>query len=367
MITKPIRVLQIIRHMNVGGAETFIMNVYRNIDRNKVQFDFLVNGEGFFDQEIKDLGGKIYYMDYLTMVGPIAYKKELLNFFSKHTEYQIIHSHFDQVSGIILETAKKCNIVNRISHSHSTKNSNNILGKIYKKYLQGKILKNATLICACGEEAAKWLYSSKYKQAVIVNNGIDIEKFQYSDAKRKKIREELDAKDDTIIIGHIGRFSKVKNQKYLIEIYKKYLEKNKNSLLVMVGTGELKTQIEQIVYEQKLEEHVKFLGTRQDTDAIYSAIDYYIFPSFYEGLSLSLIEAQVSGLKILASDTIDKKTNISGKIEWLSIKEKPEKWAEKIQPSRETREVSKQNIEEYDIKKIAKQLQKIYMEMGEKL
>ena len=129
MKEKKIRVLQIIRHMNVGGAETFIMNLYRNIDRNKIQFDFLVYGSGVFDEEIKKLGGKIYYMDYITKIGHFKYKRQLGEFLLIHNEYKIIHSHIDQVSGIILEVAKKRNIPIRISHSHSTKNSNSIIRK----------------------------------------------------------------------------------------------------------------------------------------------------------------------------------------------------------------------------------------------
>ena len=120
-----LKVLHVIRHMNVGGAETFIMNLYRNIDREKIEFDFLVYGKGVFDDEIKKLGGKIYYMDYITDIGQHKYKKQLLDFLNSHKEFKIVHSHIDQVSGIILEVAKKSGINNRISHSHNTKNSNN--------------------------------------------------------------------------------------------------------------------------------------------------------------------------------------------------------------------------------------------------
>ena len=136
------RVLQIIRTMNIGGAETLIMNIYRNIDRNQIQFDFLVNGEGKYDDEIRQLGGRIYLIPYLTEVGQFKYVKELKDFFKEHPEYTTIHSHIDQVSGIIVETAKKSGVPVVISHSHNTQNSNNMLGKIYKSYLQSKINKN---------------------------------------------------------------------------------------------------------------------------------------------------------------------------------------------------------------------------------
>ncbi len=365
MQDKPIRVLQIIRTMNVGGAETFIMNVYRNIDREKVQFDFLVNNKGVFDEEIKKMGGKIFYIDYITEVGQLRYKRLLSSFFKEHNEYQIIHSHIDQVSGIILEVAKKEGISNRIAHSHSTRNTNNILGKIYKSYLQGKINKNATMLLACGIDAAKWLYKKEWKKSIIINNGIDIEKYKFSVDKRNKIREQLQVKENVDIIGHVGRFSKVKNQKFLIKVYKQYQKKNPNSLLIMVGIGEEKKKIETLVKKYGLERKVKFLGLRQDTDAIYSAMDYMVFPSLYEGISIALIEAQISGLKIFASDTIDKDTDISNNITWLSINDNPVVWSEEILNSRRQRNLDDINFLEYDIKNTARNLQNIYVRLGE--
>lgn len=364
MSDNPIRVLQVIRHMNVGGAETFLMNVYRNIDRKKVQFDFLVNGKGFFDEEIKNLGGKIYYMDYITQIGQIKYKKKLKTFFKEHLEYTIIHSHIDQVSGIILEVAKEVGVTNRIAHSHSTRNTNGLIGKLYKMYLQSKINKNATVLLACGEDAAKWLYKSQWKKAIIIKNGINIERFKFSEKKRKKIRKELDINDETMVIGHVGRFSKVKNQEFLVKIYKEYERNNPNSLLIMVGKGEEKEKIEKLVSSEHLESKIKFLGLRQDTDSIYSAMDYMIFPSLYEGISIALIEAQTSGLKILASDTIDKNTDISGNIEWVSLNELPSEWCKHIINVKD-RKIDKERVVDYDIKRTTKKLQEIYIKLGE--
>lgn len=366
MENQPIKVLQIIRHMNVGGAETFIMNLYRNIDRQKVQFDFLVYGPGVFDEEIKALGGRIYYMDYITKIGQTKYKKRLSKFFKEHNEYQIVHSHIDQVTGIILETANKCGVKERIAHSHNTRNSNNLLAKLYKKYLQSKINKNATLLLACGEEAAKWLYKKRSKEAIIINNGIDIKKFEYSPKKREKIRDELGANEETVIIGHVGRFSKQKNHKFLIEIYREYVKKNPNSLLIMVGIGILKDEIEKLVEKYDLKENTKCLGLRQDVDAIYSASDYIVFPSLYEGLSVALIEAQISGIKILASDTIDKNTDISRNIQWISLQDSPLKWSESILNMDQTRNNKYLETKKYDIKRIAEKMQDLYENLGEK-
>lgn len=360
-----VRVLHVIRHMNVGGAETFIMNMYRNIDRNKIQFDFLVFGEGYFDSEIKLLGGNIFYMKYLTEIGEKNFKKNLIDFFYSHNEYKIVHSHLDQVSGIILEAAKNANVKCRIAHSHNTKNANNFLGKIYKKYLQSKINKNANFLFACGDEAAKWLFNNRYNEAIIINNGIDIEKFKFSINNRKEIRKELNINEDTMLLGHVGRFSKQKNHKFIIDIYREFVKLNSNSKLILIGEGELKYEIQQYVKNSKLQDKVMFLGLRDDVFKLYSAIDCLIFPSLYEGLSVALIEAQISGLKIVGSDTIDKKTDISGNIRWMSLKTNSCEWAKEINVTKIENRVTLKNdrIEEYNIKNVAKNMEIMYLNM----
>lgn len=365
MKSEPKRILQIIRHMNVGGAETFIMNVYRNIDREKIQFDFLVNGKGFFDDEIKQLGGNIYYIPYLTDVGQTLYKIKMKKFFNEHKEYKVIHSHLDQVSGIILEIAKKCNIPVRVSHSHSTNNSNNFIAKIYKKYLQTKINKNATHLFACSKDAAKWLFKDEFEDAIIINNGINIEKFKFSDEKRKKIRDELNINDNMIIIGHIGRFNKIKNHEFLIDIFNEYLKINDNSFLLLVGNGKLENKVKGKVKKIGIEEKVKFLGIRKDTDYLYSAFDCFIFPSLNEGLGITLIEAQASGLSTLTSENvIPKETKITNYIKYIDLNVTPKVWAENIKINRDNREKVNESLidTEFNIKKVAEKLQKFYEE-----
>lgn len=362
-----IRVLQIIRTMNIGGAETFIMNVYRNIDRDKIQFDFLVNGEGIYDSEIRKLGGRIYKIPYLTEVGQFKYIKELKNFLDIHKEFKIVHSHIDQVSGIIVQTARLCNIPLIISHSHSTKNSNGIIGKIYKRYLQSKINKNTDIKMACGHDAAKWLYRGQDSDAIIVNNGIDVNKFKFKEEFRKEIRKEFNIDNNTIVVGHVGRFSKVKNHEFLIDVFNEY-QKSIDSVLMLVGDGYLKDKIENKVFKLNLQDKVKFLGNRKDVYKVYSAFDVILFPSLYEGISIALIEAQCNGLKILASDTIDPKTDIIGNIYIESLKKLPEEWNSKLKKINMKRNENIKKIVEngYDINTVAKRIEKIYLEGAKK-
>ena len=359
------RVLQIIRTMNIGGAETLIMNIYRNIDRNQIQFDFLVNGEGKYDDEIRQLGGRIYLIPYLTEVGQFKYVKELKDFFKEHPEYTTIHSHIDQVSGIIVETAKKSGVPVVISHSHNTQNSNNILGKIYKSYLQSKINKNTDIKLACGEDAAKWLYKNEASDAIIIKNGIDTEKFFFSYENREKIRSELNISDETVVIGHVGRFSKQKNHKFLIDIFYEYQKVTSDSRLVLVGDGELRKEIEEQIGKLGLAEKVILLGIRKDINEIYSAFDFFVFPSLYEGLSLVSIEAQSSGLKILASDTIDHACNITENITFMGLEKSANVWAEHIckTPLEDRSKVKERIVNSgYDIKNTVNKIEKIYLE-----
>ena len=299
-----IRVLHVIGSMNQGGAENFLINVYRNLDRTEIQFDFLVNREGFFDNEIKKMGGKIFYISALQKVGQIAYVKNLDNFFEEHKEYKIIHSHINKVSGLILERAKRAQIPVRIAHSHNSKFGKNWLIRIYKTYLGKKILKNATHFFACSEKAAKWLFKEKSKDAIIIRNAIETEKFKYSKEKRKKIRNELAIDDNCMVIGNIARFSEQKNHSFLIDIFFEYQKINPKTCLILVGEGSLKKKIQDKVNNLKLDDKVKFLGIRTDTDYLYSAFDYFLLPSLYEGLPVVLVEAQTSGLKCLTSDKV---------------------------------------------------------------
>lgn len=360
-----IRVLHVIRHMNTGGAETLIMNLYRNVDREKIQFDFLVFGDGIFDKEINQLGGKIYYMKYLTEIGQIKFKKNLIEFFKTHREYKIVHSHIDQVSGIILEAAKKAEVPVRISHSHSTGNSNNCIAKIYKKILQTKINKNANVFFACSENAAKWLFKKMDYKAYIINNGIDTEKFAFSEENRKQIREEFNIKDGTEVIGHVGSLIPVKNHKFILEVFEEYIKMRPNTVLMLVGNGRLKEKLKQDAKNLNIEKNIFFTGIRSDVQKFYSAFDMFIFPSLYEGISTALIEAQTNGLTIFASSAVDSKTDITNTINFIDLKDSAENWAKKIKRTDIKRYNNIEKIKEngFDIKEIARNLEKKYYDL----
>ena len=361
----PIRILHIIGGLNLGGAENFLMNVYRNIDRTKIQFDFLVNRGGAFEDEIKELGGKIFYIPALQKAGPIIYKKKLHEFFRDHKEYVIVHSHLNQVSGVILEVAKKEKIPVRIAHSHNSSNSsNNPIERLYKNYLNTKINKNATTFFACSELAAEWLFKEKASEAIIIKNAIEIERFEFNEEKRKIIRKELNIDKNDIVIGHVGRFNKQKNHKFLIELFYEYQKKVQNSKLLLVGDGVLRKEIEEQIFRLKLNDKVILVGNHKNVEDYYNAMDLFVFPSLYEGLGMVLIEAQINGLRCLTTkDFVPNSANVTGEVKYIDLKNINE-WILNLENINRLRYKKIEDIKMagYDIKIESKKLIEKYME-----
>ena len=355
--------------MDQGGTENFIMNIYRNIDKGKIQFDFLVNRKGFFDDEIESLGGRIYIIPALQRVGQIKYIKNLDKFLEEHKyEYNIIHSHINQVSGLILERANKVGIPIRIAHSHNNKYGKNILIQLYKNYLRTKIKDNANYKFACSEQAGEFLYG-KQARFEVINNSIDTSKFIFSKEKRQKVREQLKINNECFVIGNVGRLSYQKNQIFLIKIFNEFIKLNKNSKLILIGKGSLKKDILKYINKCKLEKNIIMLEDRTDVNELMQAMDYFVLPSRFEGLGIVLIEAQAAGLKCIASkDVIPKEAKVTDLLEFYSLGNKASDWAKKIYANKNyTRVNTMQQIKEkgFDIKETAKYLEKKYISLYE--
>lgn len=329
-----IRVLQIVSAMNRGGLETFIMNIYRNIDRNIVQFDFLVHTdkEGDYDREILELGGNIYSVP-SRREGIFENRQALDRFFKSNDKYNVVHQHVSSLSYIEpLKVAKKYGVKTRIVHSHSSKQSGNKLNKYIHYFNQLRIENVATHYFACSDLAAKWLFgTSMYEKNkhCIINNGIELTTFKYNIQTREKYRKELKI-DDRFVIGHVGRFAYPKNHDFLIEVFKVIYRKNNNSILLLVGDGELRHKAEKKVEDLGLKNSVIFLGLRSDIPELLQAMDVFVLPSHYEGLPVTLVEAQAAGLICFASDAITKQVNITELINNISLNNSAEFWADRI-------------------------------------
>lgn len=359
-----IRVLQVVTIMNRGGEETMIMNYYRQMDRTKVQFDFLVHREqrGMYDDEIESLGGRIYRTSPIRPWAYGKYRKWLRNFFKQHNEFAAVHAHILENSGFVLEAARNKGISIRIAHSHLA--AVGIDAKyLFRKY--GKyVLKHcgATKLLACGEDAGKYLFDGA--PFAVLPNAVDTTKFRFDHDLRVRKREELGV-TDKLVIGNVARFHPVKNQSYLVEIFKVIHNRVPNSVLLLVGVGEEQENVRTKVKQLQLEESVDFLNIRTDIHELLQAMDVLVFPSKLEGLPLSLIEAQATGLPCILSDRVARETAITDLVWFISLESPPAFWADQvIEASKRVRIDSLDQIcaANYDITTNANWLQNFYLQ-----
>lgn len=361
---EPIRVLIVNYKMQCAGIESFIMNVYRNIDKEKVQFDFLVHYSElqFYDKEIEELGGNIYRLSVREDNNIIKYFRDLKRFFANHPEYQIVHGHMESFGVFYLHAAMKAGIRTRIAHSHIAERNRGIKGCV-KHLLNCFYHTYATDLFACSDVAGKFMFGkSKY---TVFNNAIDTRKFSYSKDIRGQIRSDLEIKNSTTVIGHVGRFNTQKNHIFLMEVFNEVLKINNDSIMLLLGEGDLFEDV--VTYSKHLgiNEKVRFLGIRADAYRIYQAIDIFVMPSLFEGLPVSGIEAQAAGLPCIFSDTITEQTKITPNVTFLNLSDSKQMWAEKI--SNIVQSTNRINTSKlicdagYDISTEVKKLQEFYL------
>ena len=360
---KPIRILHVVTYMGRGGLETMLMNYYRQIDRSKVQFDFLVHRdfEADYDDEILKLGGKIYHMPRLNP-WDYHYLKKLDEFFQQHKEYKIVHSHLDCMAGIPLKYAKKHGVSVRIAHAHNKSQDKDFKYPL-KLWMKRLIPKYATTLFACGTEAGKWMFNGlKFN---ILNNAIDTKKYRYSEEIRADYRKKMEV-EDNLVIGHVGRFYPQKNHEFLIRIFDKLKEEKPNVKLLLVGDGVGREKIEDLVTERKLREDVKFLGMRDDVQNILQAMDVFVFPSLYEGLPVTLIETQSAGLPCIIPDQVPLECKMSDLVYVKSLQESESAWVDEILKLSDYKRTDTTPLviqSGYDIRKNAEKLQKYYLKL----
>lgn len=349
-----------------------VMNWYRNIDRNKVQFDFMVfeNGEKpDYENEIRRLGGKIYYMPYpgLTSISKCALYFD--DFFKCHKEYKIVHGHVPNLAFLYLKIAKKYGVLFRIIHSHSIKGSDILHKRIRNFFLQHRIAEYANIYLACSKDAADYLYKNgeARNKAIIVNNGIDLSKFVFKKNIRNETRKLFNIQD-YFIIGHIGRFAKEKNPFYLLKIFAEVKKKIGKTKLLLIGDGPLKFKIQKSIKKLNLEDDVILAGARKDVNNLLQAMDVFVFPSRFEGLGIALIEAQASALRCFASDRIPVEAKVSDLVQFSNIKQKPERWAESIidfSNGYERETLLTKELSGYNILDIASRIENFYLKLGQ--
>lgn len=327
------RVLQIVDSLDMGGIQTFLLNLNSKIDQSKVAFDYLVfrPHEQVLEKEFIGIGAKVYKLPNWRK-GPIKNRIAIRDFYREHSEYQIIHYHAGTLVDIgPLVEAKHAGICFRIMHSHNTHAAggyyNTALHNIHKK----SISTLATHYFACGDLAAKWMYggTSVEDSVRIINNGIVTERYRYDSSVREKKRRELGL-SNKLVIGHIGRFSPEKNQSFLVDVMKTIHDENKNACLIFIGDGPEKSSVMEKVRSNELKNCIQFLGIRKDVEQLLQAMDVFVMPSLFEGFPVVLVEAQAAGLPCIISDSISSEVKINENVVGLSLNESKQNWARAI-------------------------------------
>lgn len=357
---KPIRVLHVIGKMDRAGAETMIMSLYRRIDRNKIQFDFMVHSKekGDFDDEIRALGGKIFYIDKFKGFNLIPYYFAWRKFLKKHSEYRVIHGYIGSSAFIYISVAKSLGR-KTIIHSHNAFSDRFNLHDHLISWLNYPNKHIATELLAASKQAG----IDRFGKSVILqnnfrvlNNAIDTNKFLYSKLKRQQIRTKLGISPDTLIIGNIGHLVEAKNQSRLIEIFNTILVKIPDAHLLILGEGPLREKLEQLIVDKGLKSNVHLVGLKDNVADYLSAMDIFVFPSLHEGLGISLIEAQSTGIPCVVSDVVPIEAKVSPLLTFISLKSSDNEWMEIILREREnysiqnrTSQVEKIKQANYDI------------------
>ena len=371
MDRQPIRVLNMFTVMDRGGAETMVMNYYRHIDRTKVQFDFLVHREqrGAYDDEIERMGGRIYRMCPIYPQNFSRYKRDLRAFFRAHPEYKIIHSHMSELGYFAFREAERQGVPVRICHAHNAPHGFDVK-MIMRTYFKKRMMPYLTHLFMCGEESGKWLYGEKNKSRfIMLNNAIDAALYSFDASKREKMRQQLGLADE-LVIGHVGRFNLQKNHPFLLDVFAALLKKEPDAVLLLVGGGADLPKIQAKVQELGIAEQVRFLGVRSDVADLMQAMDVFVFPSLYEGLPVTMVEAQAAGLPCIISDKVPPECILTeGLVDVMPLSASPEAWAEKILAIRAVPRTDRRAeiaAHGFDITTEAVKLQEFYIKSVEK-
>lgn len=364
-----VRVLHVLGNTNLGGAESRIMDLYRHTDRNRVQFDFLVHSgeEGFFEKEIRELGGRIFRVPRFRIYNYFSYRKALKEFFQEHHEFALVQGHMTSTAAIYLPIAKKAGVKKTAAHARSAGVDKGLKGTM-TRFLRRNLADKADYLFTCSELAGISVYGEKAVRegkTIFIPNAIDCAGFTFDPEKRKKMREELGLAD-ALIIGHVGRFHYAKNHEYLLRVFAELCRMSAGAggstaetgadqkyHLILLGEGPLMEDTRKLAEELGVADKVHFLGNHKNIADYYQAMDYFVYPSRYEGMPGTIVEAQASGLPCLMSDTICREVIATELVETMSIEEEPKAWAEGLQRRIDALVSKQENREKYAVKMAA--------------
>ena len=375
-MASPKIILHVVGRLDIGGAESRIMDLYRNIDREKMQFHFVQHTKDrcAFEAEVESLGGKVYQVPRFNVKNYFSYKKAWKDLFKAHPEIKVVQGHMTSTAAIYLPIAKKAGVEITIAHARSAGVDPGLKGKL-TQFLRRNLYQRCDYRFTCSEMAAEAVFGPQNqisRKALFIPNAIDVDKFKFEEETRNQIRYEL-LLQDKFVIGHVGRFSHMKNHKYMLQILEQCIriEKEKRlpeTVLMFLGDGELKEEIMEQAVAMGISSRVLFMGNKRDVYRYYQAMDYFLLPSFYEGLPGTAIEAQASGLPGIISDSVTGEAVVTELLQMRSIKEEPRLWAEEIM--KESQKWDKRDRSYYtqavkrasfDVKEQAKRMQEFYL------
>ena len=343
-----IRVLHVLGGTGLGGAESRIMDLYRQMDRQEIQFDFLVHSSAvncfredaperepqFYDEEIRKLGGRIYVLPKFRVYNYFTYKRAIKNFFREHHEFRVVQGHMTSTAGIYLPIAKKCGVPVTVAHSRNAGVAKGAKG-IATRFFRRNLVQKADYCFACSELAGKDVFGEeamRQGRVKIIHNAVDAGRFTYNPQKRNEVRDRLGLSEQ-LVIGHVGRFDYQKNHSFLIDIFAKLCEFRQDAVLILLGEGSGMENIREKCRALGIAEKVKFLGNQKRPEDYYQAMDIFLLPSFFEGLPGVLVEAQAAGLRCFVSDTVTREAKATELVTYLSIERPAGDWAKIIAAS----------------------------------
>lgn len=334
-----IKVLQVVPCLELGGTEAFIMNNYRNIDRNKIQFDFFVFSKQDYPylREIKDMGGKVHFGIQPSIRNVIGFYKAFKQAVSSGGPYAAIHCHANAGNALPLICGALCGIKNRISHSHATNQMPlSFIKRLFYLIRIFFIKRFATQFFACSCDAGEELYGKNFFDAkgAVIHNGIDVQKYskEYSDTERNLMEEFCICDSNDLIVGNITRFDSNKNQIFAVDVFFEILKRYPDAILLLGGVdGGCLNNVKAKVADLGIENNVRFIGKRQDVTDCLKLIDIYLFPSLFEGLGIALLEAQAAGCLCFASSGVSNESDMGlGTVEYYDLQDGAAKWVERM-------------------------------------
>lgn len=366
-MNKPIRVLQMIGSLNIGGSQTVVLNLYKAINKDLIQFDFIIDkpNERELVPVVEELGATVYTLPTFRGTNYLEVRNAWDHFFRLHPDYKVLHSHVRSYASLYFPIAKRYG-VKTIIHSHSTSNGKGS-SAIFKAFLQYPLRYQADYFLSCSDEAGEWLYGRRVVSSGryhLLQNSINLEQYYPDAQKRILVRKELGVEDKIVYI-HVGRFHASKNHVFLLQVFAELIKENKNVELLIVGDGELRDEIKKEIIQLGLDRYVHMLGMRNDIPDLLRAADCFVFPSIWEGLPVTVIEAQAAGLPCVISANVTDKVFISPLAHKVPIDQGIQKWISCLGSLSMDRQDVSENIRAagFDVNETAKWITRLYFSL----